>query len=76
MTDVKTGLTPREIKLLNFIRQLGWGEVKLLVQNGEPVLIYESIKTIRLDEESGQKPKQERCRDKSRWSESENKQSP
>lgn len=73
MTNAKTELTPRELKLLSFIRQLGWGEVRLLVQNGEPVLIYESIKTIRLDEESDQKVKQERGREKSRWSESGNR---
>ncbi len=73
MTNAKTELTPRELKLLSFIRQLGWGEVRLLVQNGEPVLIYESIKTIRLDEESDQKVKQERGREKNRWSESGNR---
>lgn len=51
VAEAKTGLTPREQQLLCFIRQLGWGEVRLLIQNGEPVLIYESIKTIRLEDE-------------------------
>jgi hypothetical protein len=48
-------LQPREVKLIQFIREMGWGEVRLLVQNGQPVLIYEAVRTIRLDDEgSGQ----------------------
>ncbi|MDA8097570.1 MAG: hypothetical protein C4575_00480 [Desulforudis sp.] len=60
--DVKTTLTSKEKQFLGFIRDLGWGEVKVLVQNGEPVLIYESIKTVRLDDEDVQLPKQHRNR--------------
>lgn len=53
-SDINAGLTPRELMMIGFIRQLGWGEIRILVQNGEPVLLYESMKTVRLDEE-GQK---------------------
>ncbi|HHW44442.1 hypothetical protein GFC01_02370 [Desulfofundulus thermobenzoicus] len=45
------GLTNRELQLIRFIRQLGWGEVRLRVENGQPVLIYEAIKTLKLEEE-------------------------
>lgn len=42
-------LTNRERKLLNFTRELGWGEVKVRIENGQPVLIYEAIRTLKLD---------------------------
>jgi len=44
-------LTRREEQLIRFIRELGWGEVRLKVQEGQPVLIYEAIKTVKLEEE-------------------------
>ncbi|MBE3586243.1 hypothetical protein [Desulfofundulus thermocisternus] len=43
--------TNREMQLIKFIRQLGWGEVRLRVENGQPVLIYEAIKTVKLEED-------------------------
>ncbi len=52
--DVKgiSNLTNRERKLILFLRQMGWGEVRLRVENGQPVLIYEAIRTVRLEEKS------------------------
>lgn len=43
-------LSNREKQLIKFIRELGWGEVRIRVENGQPVLIYEAIKTVRLDD--------------------------
>lgn len=45
-------LTKREMQLIRFIRELGWGEIRLRVENGQPVLIYEAIRTVKLEEES------------------------
>lgn len=44
--------TKREMKLISLIRQMGWGEVKIRIENGQPVVIYEAIRTIRLEEKS------------------------
>lgn len=44
-------LTNREKQLLLFMRELGWGEVRVRVENGQPVLIYEAIKTVKLEEQ-------------------------
>lgn len=41
-------LTNREKQLIRFLRQLEWGQVRVRVENGQPVLIYEAIKTLRL----------------------------
>ncbi|WP_066634712.1 hypothetical protein [Desulfolucanica intricata] len=41
-------LTPGEIELIDFIRALGWGEIKLRIENGQPVTVQEAVKTIRL----------------------------
>ncbi|SFG55558.1 hypothetical protein SAMN05660649_01973 [Desulfotomaculum arcticum] len=46
--DKRKMLTNREKQLIRFIRQLKWGEVKIKVENGQPVLIYEAIKTLKL----------------------------
>jgi hypothetical protein len=43
-------LSGRERQLLHFTRQLGWGEVRIRIENGQPVLIYEAIKTLKLDD--------------------------
>lgn len=45
-------LTNREKQLLLFLRRLGWGEVKIRVENGQPVIIYEAIRTCKLDDDS------------------------
>ncbi|AGL03006.1 hypothetical protein [Desulfoscipio gibsoniae] len=44
-------LSHREKQLIIFIRQLGWGEIRIRVENGQPVLIYEAIKTFRLEDD-------------------------
>lgn len=41
-------LTGREKQLLEFIRQLGWGEIMLRVEDGQPILICEAIRTHKL----------------------------
>ena len=41
-------LHEKEQKLLEFIRELGFGEVTIKVQDGLPVLIEESIKKVKL----------------------------
>lgn len=48
---VTQGLTNREKQLILFMRELGWGEVRIRVENGQPVLIYEAIKTVKLEEQ-------------------------
>jgi len=47
---VPLSLNNREKQLIKFIRELGWGEVKVRVENGTPVLIYEAIRTFKLEE--------------------------
>jgi hypothetical protein len=49
--SVRDTLTRREEQLIRFIRELGWGEVRLKVQEGQPVLIYEAIRTVKLEEQ-------------------------
>lgn len=51
------GLTEKEKQLILFIRELGWGDIKIRVENGQPVLIYEAIKTIKLEDLSNQQKK-------------------
>jgi hypothetical protein len=51
----KGGLTNKEKQLILFIRELGWGDMKVRVENGQPVLIYEAVKTIRLDDKTFQR---------------------
>ncbi len=43
-------MSHREKQLISFLRKLGWGEVRIRVENGQPVLIYEAIKTFRLED--------------------------
>lgn len=52
-------ITPQEEKLIKFLRHVGWGEVKLRVHEGQPVLIYEAIRTHRL-QKSEQKTQKKR----------------
>jgi len=35
-----------------FIRDLGWGEVEIRIEEGKPVLICEAIRTFKLVEQS------------------------
>jgi hypothetical protein len=50
-------LSSKEKQLIKFIRELGWGDLKIRIENSQPVLIYEAIKTIRLEEEPAQQRK-------------------
>jgi len=43
-----------------FIRELGWGEVKVRIENGKPTLIYEAIRTYKLEERSSSDLKPEK----------------
>jgi len=43
-------LTNREKQLIRFLRHLEFGEIRIRVENGQPVLIYEAIKNFKLDE--------------------------
>lgn len=56
--DARGGLTNKEKQLILFIHELCWGDMKVRVENGQPVLIYEAVKTIRLDDQPLQKPAQ------------------
>ncbi|TYO95931.1 transketolase [Desulfallas thermosapovorans] len=55
-TENSKPLTNREKQLIRFLRQLEWGEVRVRVENGQPVLIYEAIKTLRLGEKDTTPP--------------------
>ena len=46
--DNPISLTNREKQLIRFLRQFEWGEVRVRVENGQPVLIYEAMKTLKL----------------------------
>lgn len=50
-------LSSREKQVIQFIREMGWGDIKIRVENGQPVLIYECVKTIKLEEEPTQQRK-------------------
>lgn len=43
-------LTNREKQLLAFLRQLRSGEVKIRIENGQPVVIYEAINSRKLED--------------------------
>jgi len=45
-------VTEQEKELILFMRQLAWGELKVRVENGDPVLIYEAIRTLKLGEKN------------------------
>ncbi|MBE0466835.1 MAG: hypothetical protein IBX71_06380 [Candidatus Desulforudis sp.] len=56
MLEQLESLTEREKRLLEFMRRLGWGEVLLRIEEGQPVLIREAIRTYKLvDEEKANK---------------------
>lgn len=50
-------LSSKEKQLIRFMREIGWGDMKIRVENGQPVLIYEAVKTIRLEDEPKQQIK-------------------
>lgn len=41
-------VTEREKRLIDLIRELGYGEIRIVVQNSEPVRIEEVKKSIKL----------------------------
>jgi len=43
-------LSNREKQLLAFLRQLRSGEVKIRIENGQPVVIYEAINSRALED--------------------------
>ena len=45
-------LNNSEKQLILFLRDLEWGEVKVRVEEGKPVMICEAIKTFKLVEQS------------------------
>lgn len=50
-------LSGKEKQLIDFIRNFGWGEMRIRVENNQPVLVYEAVKTIRLEEAPKQQKK-------------------
>ncbi|MBE3587034.1 MAG: hypothetical protein IMW93_00495 [Thermoanaerobacteraceae bacterium] len=50
--EVVENVTTREKQLIQFIRELGWGELRIRVENGQPVLIYEAVRIMKLEEKS------------------------
>jgi hypothetical protein len=45
-------LSSKEKQLIQFIRELGWGDMKIRIENGQPVLIYEAVRTIKLEDKT------------------------
>ncbi|VFB15693.1 Uncharacterised protein [Urinicoccus massiliensis] len=48
MKKTKEEISERESKLLNLIRQTSFGEVKIIIQDGEPIRVEEVKKSIKL----------------------------
>ncbi|KGF11371.1 DUF2292 domain-containing protein [Urinicoccus massiliensis] len=48
MKKTKEEVSERENKLLNLIRQTSFGEVKIIIQDGEPIRVEEVKKSIKL----------------------------
>ena len=48
MKKIKEHLTEREEKLIELIRSIGYGEIKIIVQAEEPIRIEEIKKSIKL----------------------------
>lgn len=51
-SDNNKSLTNREKQLIRFLRHLEFGEIRIRVENGQPVLIYEAIKNYKLDDKT------------------------
>ncbi|MEW5954345.1 MAG: transketolase [Bacillota bacterium] len=45
-------LSSKEKQLIQFIRELGWGDMKIRIESGQPVLIYEAVRTIKLEDKT------------------------
>lgn len=48
MKKTKEEISERENKLINLIRQTSFGEVKIIIQDGEPIRVEEVKKSIKL----------------------------
>lgn len=48
LKKTKEEVSERENKLLNLIRQTSFGEVKIIIQDGEPIRVEEVKKSIKL----------------------------
>ncbi len=44
----KSNIVPEESRLVNVLRNIEWGEVKVVVKNGKPVMVTESLKDTKL----------------------------
>ena len=45
-----------DVKLIAFIRELGFGSFEVTVKNGKPVFIKQPLKTIKLEEGGQHEP--------------------
>lgn len=45
-------ISPEEARLLHYLRGLRFGEVKVKVQHGQPLMAYEAVRTVRFDSDS------------------------
>ncbi|MFV0516665.1 MAG: DUF2292 domain-containing protein [Aminipila sp.] len=48
MTDRPASISEKEEKLLEVIREVGFGEIKIIIHNGLPIRIEELKKSIKL----------------------------
>jgi len=46
--DSRIVLTVREKKIIKLIRDIGFGELKIIIQNHEPIRIEEITKSVKL----------------------------
>lgn len=44
----ETEFKPEEKKLLDYIRELEWGEITVIVKAGKPVMITHPLKNVKL----------------------------
>ena len=50
---INMDVTPTEARFIEFYRELNYGEIdKVVINKGDPVMIYLATKTIRFDVES------------------------
>lgn len=41
-------LTKAQLSFLNYCKELGWGRVEVVIQDGEPVMVEERVKLTKL----------------------------
>jgi hypothetical protein len=49
MENGQLKLTAREQKLIQFLREMGWGQVRIKVKDGEPVLGTFALQDVKFD---------------------------